>query len=92
MAENHRSSYVALVAALRAEFSGTALEALKIQLASHRYDIGSLGALTQAVHDAQDITYDAGERAAQNCTHSADCPIHPDTKALHNFDVRLTTH
>lgn len=57
----HRPSYVALVCALRAEFDPMALEALWIQMRQHRDDRSSLGVLAQAVHDAQDVTYDAGE-------------------------------
>lgn len=58
--ENHRFSYVVLVGALRSEFNPTALEALWIQMREHRYDTSSLGVLAQAIHDAQDITYDTG--------------------------------
>lgn len=57
----HRPSYVALVAALRAEFGQPALEAIWIQMREHRYNTTSLGVLAQAVHDANDVAYDAGE-------------------------------
>lgn len=56
MTENHRASYVALVAALRSEFAPTALGALRIQLEEHRYDTGSVGVLAQAVRDAVKAT------------------------------------
>ncbi|WP_433460740.1 hypothetical protein [Micromonospora sp. CA-248212] len=62
-AETQSPSYVALVAALRSEFNSLALEALRIQLLPHRDSPSSLGLLTQAVIDAGDITYDAGESA-----------------------------
>lgn len=55
--EPHRQSYVALVAALRAEFEPTALAALWTVMRQHRYDISSAGALAQAVHDANDTAY-----------------------------------
>ena len=58
MSSNHRSTYVALVAALRAEFNDMQREALWIQMREHRYDTSSLGVLAQAVHDAQDLAYD----------------------------------
>lgn len=61
--DGHRPAYVALVCALRAEFEPAALEALWIQLRQHRDNRSSLGLLAQAVHDAQDVTYDAGEEA-----------------------------
>lgn len=57
MAEPHRLSYVALVAALRAEFNAPALEAIWIQMREHRYNTTPLGVLAQAVHDAQDVAY-----------------------------------
>lgn len=69
MSTNHRPSYVALVAALRAEFNDMQQEALWIQLREHRYNTSSLGTLAQAVHDAHDINYDAGEA------------VHPAVKA-----------
>lgn len=59
MSENHRQTYRALVAALRAEFSPLQIEVLKIQLDAHRYDNGAAGALRQAVSDAWDVVYDA---------------------------------
>lgn len=59
MSDNHRRSYVTLVAALRGEFSPIQLEALKIQLDGERYDLGSIGVLRQAVSDAGDVVYDA---------------------------------
>jgi hypothetical protein len=61
MPDNHRPSYVALVAALRAEFNFLSLEAIKIQLSDYRYSAGSIGVLTQAVIDAYDIAYDTGD-------------------------------
>lgn len=57
----HRPGYVGLVAALRAEFNPMQLEALWIQMREHRYGTSSLGTLAQAVHDAHDVAYDAGE-------------------------------
>jgi len=60
MTEQHRRTYLALVAAMRAEFQPTSLEALWIQMRGHRYNTTSLGVLAQAVHDAHDLTYDAG--------------------------------
>lgn len=65
MSDNHRSSYRRLVAAMRAEFNDLALEALWIQMRKHRYCIDSLGTLAQAVHDAHDLRYDAGEGGAE---------------------------
>lgn len=62
MSTNHRPSYVALVAALRAEFNDLQLEATNIQMLPHRYDSSSLGTLAQAVHDAHDIAYDTDTR------------------------------
>lgn len=56
-----RPSYVALVAALRSEFDAAALESLRIQLAQHTRNQSSLGTLAQAVIDAGNIHYDAGE-------------------------------
>ncbi|MFI2663209.1 hypothetical protein [Micromonospora carbonacea] len=61
MSQASSPSYVALVAALRSEFNPLALEALRIQLAEHRNSLTSLGTLTQAVFDAGDVNYDAGE-------------------------------
>lgn len=58
MSANHRPLYVALVAALRAEFNDLQLEALWIGMREHRYNHNSLGVLAQAVHDAHDINYD----------------------------------
>ncbi len=58
---SHSPSYVALVAALRSEFNALGLEALRIELGGHRYDRSSLGTLAQAVIDAGDINFDAGE-------------------------------
>lgn len=94
-----RPSYVALVAALRSEFNPMALEALRVQLAEHRYATSSLGVLVQAVIDAGDVTYDPGNDvhpavhsfldnalAEQECTHGADCAVHPGVNGLHNFD------
>jgi hypothetical protein len=60
MAETHRPSYVALVAALRAEFDAAGLAAMDIELRPHRYSPTSLGTLVQAVRDAGSVTYDAG--------------------------------
>jgi hypothetical protein len=37
MPENHRPSYVALVAALRGEFNDLSPEAIKIQISAYRY-------------------------------------------------------
>lgn len=59
MSENHRASYVALVAALRAEFGPLSLESIWLQMRDHRYNPTSLGTLAQAVHDAHDVRYDA---------------------------------
>lgn len=59
MSGNHRSTYVALVAALRAEFDATQRRAIWIQMREHRYDLSSLGTLAQAAHDADDLAYDA---------------------------------
>lgn len=56
-----RASYVALVAALREEFTAPALEAVWIQMREHRYNTSSLGTLAQAVHDAWDVTYDVAK-------------------------------
>jgi hypothetical protein len=53
----HRKTYVALVAALRDEFTPLALESVWIQVRQHRYDVTSLGTLAQAVHDAHDVTF-----------------------------------
>ncbi|WP_346536985.1 hypothetical protein [Micromonospora sp. DPT] len=61
MTEQHRPDYIALVAALRAEFLPTSLDALWIQMRGHRYNTTSLGVLAQAVHDARDLTYDTGD-------------------------------
>ena len=61
MSEIRRPTYVALVAALRDEFNPMQLEALGIAMREHRYNIGSLGVLAQAIHDAHDITYDTEE-------------------------------
>jgi hypothetical protein len=58
MSLDHRSSYVALVAALRVEFNDLQLEALSIGTREYRYNHNSLGVLAQAVHDAHDINYD----------------------------------
>jgi hypothetical protein len=66
---HQRPSYVALVAALRAEFGFPQRASLWIQMREHRYDTSSLGVLAQAVHDAQDVAYDAGE------------DVHPAVKA-----------
>lgn len=63
MAEPHRPSYVALVAALRAEFNDIQKASLWIQMREHRYDPSSLGTLAQAVHDAQDVAYDTETEA-----------------------------
>lgn len=52
-----RASHVGLVAALRDEFGPAALEAMRIQLLSHRHNPSSLGTLVQAVHDAADVTF-----------------------------------
>jgi hypothetical protein len=60
MSTNHRESYRALVAALRAEFGPTAREVLWIELRQYRYDLSSLGALAHAVHDARDDAYETG--------------------------------
>lgn len=67
MAESHRPSYVALVAALRNEFNDLERQSLWIQMREHRYSLTSLGTLAQAVHDAQDCRYDADltDRIAQ---------------------------
>jgi hypothetical protein len=54
----HRSTYVALVVALREEFHPLGLESLWLQMRDHRYNPTSLGTLAQAVHDARDIAYD----------------------------------
>lgn len=56
---NHRPTYVALIAALRNEFSDLQRESLWIQMRAHRYATSSLGVLAQAVHDAQDVAYDS---------------------------------
>ena len=61
MTANHRLTYVALVAALRAEFNELQLEALKVRLVGWRYNVDAAGALWQAIHDAHDINYDTGE-------------------------------
>jgi len=62
MSTNHRKSYRALVAALRAEFGPTARDAIWIGLLrDHRYDVTSIGTLAQAVHDARDDAYETGE-------------------------------
>ncbi|WP_341720000.1 hypothetical protein QQG74_09945 [Micromonospora sp. FIMYZ51] len=61
MSEPNSPSYVALVAALRSEFNPLALEAMKIQLAEHRNHRSSVGTLVQAITDAGDVSYDAGE-------------------------------
>lgn len=61
MSTNHRPSYVALVAALRAEFNDTQLEVLRIKMRPYRYETNSISTLFQAVHDAGDVNYDAGE-------------------------------
>jgi hypothetical protein len=61
MPNNHQPSYVALVAALRAEFNDLSLEAIKIRLSGYRYTAGSIGVLAQAVIDACDIAYDTGD-------------------------------
>ncbi|MEU8329837.1 hypothetical protein [Micromonospora sp. NPDC048839] len=58
MTAKHRPSYVALVAALRAEFNDMALEAIWIQTREHRRNLSSLGTLAQAIDDARDVTYD----------------------------------
>jgi septal ring factor EnvC (AmiA/AmiB activator) len=59
MSDRIRPSYVALVAALRAEFNAAGLEAMRIQLQPHRYNPTSLGVLVQAVRDAVDVTFAA---------------------------------
>ncbi|TDB84490.1 hypothetical protein E1091_17475 [Micromonospora fluostatini] len=100
MNENTQPSYVALVAALRSEFSPMALEALRIQLAEHRYVTSSISVLVQAVIDAGDLTFDPGDGvhpavrkflhnalAEQECTHGADCLLHPNANQPHNFDT-----
>lgn len=63
MSENHRETYRALVRALRAEF-GEALVSLQIDLEPYRYNAFSIGVLGQAVRDAADWRYDAGEAAS----------------------------
>ncbi|TCB97556.1 hypothetical protein E0H26_11600 [Micromonospora zingiberis] len=100
MSENNRPSYVALVAALRSEFSPRALEALKIQLAEYLHHRSSISTLTQAVIDAGSVTYNPGDDVhpavrgwfdssltAQECTHGGDCLVHPDARQVHNFDA-----
>lgn len=64
---DHRITYVALVAAMRNEFNDLQRAALWIQMREHRYATSSLSTLAQAVHDAQDIRYDADltDRIAQ---------------------------
>lgn len=61
MPENHRRSYVALVAALRGEFNELSLEAIKIEISNYRYNGGSISVLAQAVIDACDISYDTAD-------------------------------
>lgn len=63
MADQHRATYRALVAALREEFQAPALEAIWIQVRDHRYNPTSFGVLVQAVHDARDVAYDCGSTA-----------------------------
>lgn len=63
MTTPYRPSYTALVAALRTEFDPLALESLDHQMREHRTNHSSLGVLSQAVHDANDVTYDPGEPA-----------------------------
>jgi len=60
MSANHRPSYVTLVAALRNEFNDMQRSALWIQMRKYRYDVSSLSTLAQAVHDAQNPTYQTG--------------------------------
>ena len=59
MSDNHRHTYRALVAALRAEFSPIQIESLNIQLDQKLYEIGAVGVLRQALSDAWDVAYDA---------------------------------
>jgi rubrerythrin len=75
VSSRHRPSYVALVAALRAEFSALQLEAMKIQLRGYRYYLGSMNALFQAVHDAQDVAYDTSEWACPECGYHNKGPV-----------------
>jgi hypothetical protein len=65
--DNHRTSYVGLVAALREEFSDLQREALWIQMREHRYDTSSFGVLAQAVHDAQDLAYEIKTNSGLCC-------------------------
>ena len=58
MSEIHRASYRALVAALRDEFSATALEVIWGLMRPERYNVTSVGTLVQAVHEARDPAYD----------------------------------
>jgi hypothetical protein len=62
-------SHVTLVAALRTEFNLPSLEALWIQLRDQEHNATSLGTLVQAVRDARDPLYDAGD-------------VHPAVKAF----------
>lgn len=72
--ENHRKTYTALVAALRAEFDHGALSDLWAHMSEHRYNVGWLGVLAQAVHDAQDPAYVTQESCTRVGLHN--CAAH----------------
>lgn len=56
-----RRTYVALVQALRAEFTPTERGVIWLWMREHRYNTSSFGALAQACHDADDRAYLTGE-------------------------------
>lgn len=66
----HRSSYAALVTALRDEFDATALESISIQMREHLNNVSSIGVLARAVYNAYDVTSGTGEMT------------HPDVRAF----------